>query len=561
MSDFASWKPSRRSSVFIRDLTRIKNLEIFILGVVLLLIAFVRFNPRFEYQWDDSSYIIAAKAYLHGQGFVYANDPRMPPAIERPIGVPIITAIVFTLLGLDNIVAVKMLVCGFYLVLCCGLYLWMSRQPAIGRTVAFWVTLAFGSSQLAIDFSHQVMAEIPYTLCSLAALASAIYSAEKADRQGRSWYVAIAGAGVLSVFAIYLRSIGLSVVLAVAFYLALQRAFRQLLVYIPVILALIFSAIMAWGKVVGSPLGGYNYTSQTDGRLQIALQNGLHSSLSLGRLLWPLPCDMLGHIGLHQSMIGQVVFAIITLSALIIILCGLPGLWRVNRLFVFYGVVYMGVLALWPYFDAGRFLVPVLPLFLLCFVFGCKELLLAARKLTARKSPLQSPQQAQQARIAQGFLAAPWAGRLAILPLVLLVLSSIFFHGWQAVLRHDNVFANWQRQGRAVGYGDGLDEFFDAAVWVKHNLPAQLVVASRSHFDFYLWSDHPSIEYGWNGDQTTSIQQALARADVLVVDQYWSQTEQLIQPLVARQPARFRLIHTTGGARPARVYMILKQAQ
>ena len=84
MSDFASWKPSRRSSVFIRDLTRIKNLEIFILGVVLLLIAFVRFNPRFEYQWDDSSYIIAAKAYLHGQGFVYANDPRMPPAIERP---------------------------------------------------------------------------------------------------------------------------------------------------------------------------------------------------------------------------------------------------------------------------------------------------------------------------------------------------------------------------------------------------------------------------------------------------------------------------------------------
>lgn len=535
------------------------RLHLTILGIVFLSIGILRFNPRFEYQWDDSSYVIAAKAYLHGQGFVYANDPRMPPAIERPIGVPVLTAVMFSLFGMDSILAVKLVVCGFYLLLCGGLYLWMRRQPAIGRTTAFWVVLAFGASQTAIDFSHQVMAEIPYTLCSLAALACAIYSAEKAERQGRAWYLSIAGAAVFGVIAIYLRSIGLSIVLSVAFYLVLRRAFRQLLVYIPVTLALIFGAIAALGKVVGSPLGGYNYTSQTDGRLQIALQNGLHYSLSLGRLLWPLPFDMLGHVGLHQSMIGQFVFSAITLGTLIIILCGLPGLWRLNKLFVFYGVVYMGVLALWPYFDAGRFLLPVLPLFLLCFVFGCKELLLSGRKLLTRKTTVQSSQQSQQADRINKTAPTQWLSRLAILPLVLLAFSSIFFHSWQAVLRHDNVFANWRLQGSTAGYGAGLDEFFDAAVWVKQNVPGQLVVASRSPFDFYLWSDHPSIEYGWNGDRSTSVQQALARADILVVDQYWPQTEQLIQPLVIRQPQRFQLLYTTGGARPARIYTILKQ--
>lgn len=152
------------------------------------------------------------------------------------------------------------------------------------------------------------------------------------------------------------------------------------------------------------------------------------------------------------------------------------------------------------------------------------------------------------------------ANHLTILALTVLTASNIFFQLWQARVNHDNIVANWALQGNPSSYAAGMDEYFSAAVWVKNNLPPQLVIATRSPYDFYLWSDHQSIEFGWNGDGSTSIQHALDRSDIVVVDEYWSQTEQLLKPVILQSSQRFQLIYTTTGQRPTRVYKIIQPA-
>ena len=324
--------------------------------------------------------------------------------------------------------------------------------------------------------------------------------------------------------------------------------------------AVLFTGAIAFlGASVGNPLAGYGYTSGIQNRVSVLVTNAWQYSYELSTVLWNLPFDLLGHLGWQDMLWSKALLLAIRLFFIVVVFAGIGEMWRRSQMFLLYGFVYMGVLSLWAYIDAARFLTPIIPIILVCIVFGCEVLCRSTLKFAysmavaiKRLSRSQGSQQAIER------MTITWTRYLTSALLILLAASNLFFHLWQATNNHDNVFANWALIGSTKGYGQGPEEYFEAALWAKKHLPQHMVIAARSPFDFYLWAERSTIEYGWNGGGEASVLQALERADIVVEDSYWPQTASLLTPIIRQYPERFQLLYTADGARPTNVYRIVR---
>gem|GEM_PF-6532800 len=544
---------------FFKDQSRVKVILSALLVGVLLVSAVVRFDPRFEYDWDDSSYVIAAQAYLHGHGLTYENDPAAPLAMERAIGVPLLLIPIFALSGESNFIAAKLVVFVFYLLLCLTLYVWLRNSGVVRQSHALWVVVLFGLNPEVITRSHQVLAEIPYTLFSMLALAL-IYASENKDAPRRS-YLYVALSALATVLAMYMRSIGLALLAAIVAYLLLRRRFRDVAVWVACVGALVLSMVVALGPVLGSPLAGAGYAVNPGllNRVVSSLQNAWGYAWQLGSVIWPTPYDALGHFGMQQTVWGALLLGVLSVLLLAIVVLGVIVLWRTaGKLLVLYLGFYWGALALWPYINPARFLLPVLPVLLIAFVLGVQYL------CGLFLQPSNEQRTVLRAKLGELFaLRQPGelAGRYTTLLLLVIVISSLLYVGWQAVARRENVFTYAATIGKPDGYEPGKAEYFRAALWAKENLPANTVFVARSHYDFYLWSKRKTIAYGQvektDGD---TLMQAIARASVVVEDSYWPETATLLTPLIRQHPDQFQLLHVSDGPGPTRLYRVLKYA-
>ncbi len=539
-----------------KDQSRLKVILSALLVGVLLVSAAIRFDPRFEYDWDDSSYVIAAQAYLHGHGLTYENDPAAPLAIERAIGMPLLLIPIFALSGESNFIAAKLVVFAFYLLLCLTLYVWLRNSGLVRRLHALWVVVLFGLNPEAISRSHQVLAEIPYTLFSMLALAL-IYASENKATPRRS-YLYLALSALATVLAMYMRSIGLALLAAIVVYLLLRRRFRDVAVWAACVGALVLSMV-ALGPTLGSPLAGAGYAVNPGllNRVVGSLQNAWGYAWQLGSILWPTPYDALGHFGMQQTVWGALLLGGLSAILLATVVVGVIVLWRTaGKLLVLYLGVYWCALALWPYTNSARFLLPVLPVLLIAFVLGVQYLLgLFLQPSNEQRTGLRAKLGALFAMRQPGELA----GRYTTLLLALITISSLLYVGWQAVAKRENVFTYAARIGNPDGYEPGKAEYFRAALWAKDHLPASTIFVARSHYDFYLWSKRKTIAYGQveKTDHDT-LMQAIARAGVVVEDSYWPETATLLTPLIRQYPEQFQLLHVSDGPSPTRLYRVIK---
>ena len=54
--------------------------------------------------------------------------------------------------------------------------------------------------------------------------------------------------------------------------------------------------------------------------------------------------------------------------------------------------------------------------------------------------------------------------------------------------------------------------------------------------------------------------QAIARADAVVEDSYWEETAEQLTPLIQQHPEQFQLLYISDGAKPTRLYKIVRNA-
>jgi hypothetical protein len=178
-------------------------------------------------------------------------------------------------------------------------------------------------------------------------------------------------AGFAALLAALLRIAAVPIVAAVTVYWLLHRRYKQVAIY-ALLTALSLGAWLLWSAAVPNQSPGRSYVSDamvmsshagvlTELTSRVAGHIARYASI----VYWDLPMPTVSSSHLDNAIGGP-----LALAALIVGLVAMARAWTAAGLFL---GLYGGLLSVWPYVE-DRFLVPVLPIVVICFVIGCMRL-------------------------------------------------------------------------------------------------------------------------------------------------------------------------------------------
>jgi hypothetical protein len=480
------------------------------LGIVAVGFCALFFNPLLSTIGDNAQFIVLGKSLLAGHGLSHINAPDQKPDTKYPFLYPLILAGVLWVAP-GSVVALKMI----GVVACVGaalLYYPLFRKSAEPAAALGAAALAVLSPDI-LRHSSIVIAEVPYLFVSMAALAFVSWA--EGRRPERYW---VPVALVLVMAAYYIKATGIALAAAIVLLLLVRRRWRWAFGFLggAVLLAL------PWALRARSIGGGGTYVDYLFMKdpyrpyLGTIAPGAMLSRFAGNVVLYfqnVVPESVLPFLG-RADMVPGAGLRILWLAVSVLVAAGLVArLLRRRTVVDFYLVAFLGICVLWPRVWAGtRFIVPVIPLLLLCFLSGLGVLAdLAGLKSTPRTR--------------DGCLVA---------------LSILMAVGFISV---DRVEARWDRQ-----YTPDWESYFEAARWVKSNTPPESVVVCRKPYLFFLVSDRRSMGYPFSAD-TGEVLRSLeeTRATHVAIDQFrWTRTSALyLVPTVLAYPDRFDVVYAT----------------
>lgn len=423
---------------------------------------------------DNAEFVILARSLAEGQGFRYINHPELRPATKYPPGFPAFLAGWSFIFG-DSVKSMKInvLLC---FVAAAGMTFLLGRR-LIGDHLAALAALTVAISSSVIEYSHQVLSDVPYMLFSLVALYLVIAGA-------RGSRTAMAGLA-LCIWAYFTRTAGASLVLASAVFLLLKSRRRE-------------AVLLICGFVAVSGLWAVrNYTVAGEGSryLNVLLSanpydpdQGTVTFSGLVTRAWINGTSYLG--GLFPTIIlptlvkpirefGEI--ATTSLMSVLVIVTGVFGaaaLRKKSLLISLYMVFYMLIYLGWPeVWRSERFMIPMAPLLAIYLFAGIRWLL--------------------------GFFGTRGIAVTAVC----------------AVLALTNIFALHRFIARPKAYPPGWVRYFDAAEWIGRNSEEDAIVLCRKPFLFYLFSNRRTIAYPFTRDRAAMREYLLeASPDYIVLE-------------------------------------------
>ncbi|MGD8628407.1 MAG: glycosyltransferase family 39 protein, partial [bacterium] len=404
----------------------------------------------------------------------YINHPELRPATKYPPGFPAFLAGWSFIFG-DSVKSMKInvLLC---FVAAAGLTFLLGRR-LIGDTLAALAALTVAISSSVIEYSYQVLSDVPYMLFSLLAL----YLVMKGTRDSRTAFAGLA----LCIWAYFTRTAGASLVLASAIFLFLKSRRRE-------------AVILLCGFVVVSGLWGIrNYLVAGEGSryLNVLLSanpydpdqgtvtfSGLISrawingTAYLGGLL---PTIVLPTLVKPIREFGEIATtSLFSVLVIVIAVFGAVALRKKTLLISLYIVLYMLIYLGWPeVWRSERFMIPMAPLLAIYLYAGIRWLF--------------------------GFFGA--RGIVVTVICALLALT--------------NTIALHRFIGRSRDYPPGWVRYFDAAEWIGTNSDEDAIVLCRKPFLFYLFSNRRTIAYPFTRDKAAMREYLLeARPDYIVLE-------------------------------------------
>ncbi len=314
--------------------------------------------------FDDGIYVLLAKSIATGHGLHYLGVPGAPPAAKYPPLFPLALAGAwrlrpgpgaFPLFQLLNIALTALGACAFAWYLERGLR--YPRAFAAGVALAAWVTVD------AWRYAVIPLSEPLFTLAFVLALVAAV-RVEQGRETARDWVLLLlAFAG-----AYYTRTIGVVAILAPIAALALGRRWRAAAVLalggaVLVLPWLLWSAAAAravppdLADVLG-PYSGWLTRQITDSPGAFVA--------TLAASLPPLGARLLGTV---LPGAAPAVLAVLALPFVGVAVAGARDLWSRSRAAVLGVVLFVGVLAVWP-FVTRRLIAPVAPWLILLVAAG-----------------------------------------------------------------------------------------------------------------------------------------------------------------------------------------------
>src|SRR5215813_2657117 len=342
-------------------------------------------HERFGGYHDDGIYVSTAKAMATGQGYRIISLPYSPAETKYPPLYPFLLSLIWKANPNfpQNLTPMTWLSIAATLGFLAFGYRYLVEQSYATELQALIITAMSAFNAWTMVFSVSLISEMPYAALAVLGL----YLSERYTEQPETGWLRGTAVGVVSGLAFLTRTSGITLVAAIAIYLALRRGWRRALV--PVAVAgLVVICWVAWCYFNRTTVQGVNvafYTNYVrDVREVIASLQSVNNSsepavwfavlgknlLGLVLVSIPLVCSGLNNIwkpGAQGAVVMVSVFFVLVIFMLIATNVGRRA-FAGGRLLYLYLLFYLALHIATPYTTYDRYLAPILPFLLLFLV-------------------------------------------------------------------------------------------------------------------------------------------------------------------------------------------------
>lgn len=488
----AGWFGTDRAALFIP----IALTAIYLVGAVLA------FDGTLTTNGDNAQFLILGESIATGRGLSHVNEPDPSPHVKYPFFFPAVLGL-FHMIAPGNYTLPKILVLlfGAGAVYMAGRAFLRKSLPIIAVPAG----LLLAVNPHILDFSHQVMSEIPYLFFSFLAL----YLFHRWDTKRSSVY--LLGASAAAYASYFTRSIGIALVCALFLFLLFRRRFREAAVFLLVFIVL----AGAWTVRNHRVAEGDSYTRQffminpyhpergdmtfrhfIQGRM--ATNATKYGAYEIGRAIIP-------HVYLNHGItlsggrpVLSVCVALLFLSGLVLQIRKQIGAIEI------YTILYFGACLAWPEVWASiRFLIPILPI-LIFYSIRAVHFLFS--------------------------LAGERPAQIGIGVVTLLLLCSA-------------VQTDARMNSAPRGYHPVWQNYFAIAEWASENTDESDIFCCRKPYLFYLHSGRRTTVYLWDKDRDKVYDKMWNDGtDYVVVAQLARTTHDYLLPVINKYSDCFEVV-------------------
>jgi 4-amino-4-deoxy-L-arabinose transferase-like glycosyltransferase len=358
-----------------------------ILSLILIgagLLYYAALSPKdFGRAHDDSIYVTTAKALARGEGYRIISLPYEPAQTKYPPLYPFLLSLIWGLFPHfpNNLIPMMLLTIAAALGFLALSYRYLVQHGYATRRQAFLVVALVAINWRTVALVTTLYSEMLYALISLLAL----HLADEYEKHNKGWiWGAMTGIAIGLTF--LTRSLGLTLLVALAAHSILHKRWKRAV--LPLTVASMFAiAWLVWCYINRTTSDGSNVAYYTDyfGHISqvvtsLHLQNNTPKWLVLielfGRniLMFTLVSPVVVLLGLDYS--SATYFGFVSLF----ILAGFIRQVRSGlRLMHIYLICYIAMAAVVPFPSYDRYLIPLLPFFLLFVITEAERLILVIR--------------------------------------------------------------------------------------------------------------------------------------------------------------------------------------
>ena len=492
-------------------------------ALLALLISGSTFDAKLSISGDNTEFVTLARSLANGEGLTYTNLPEPRTATKYPLGFPLLLAPLAAMFdgwagpgtGTPDWVAMKWLVVLSFAAGMAVFYL-LARQVAGGLGGVAATALAI-TNPLTVDYSHQVMSEVPFLAPSLLALWCLQRGIEREGWRHNRWLWAGIAAAIV---AYYIRSVGIVLIGTPIALLLLRRDWQRA----GFVGGISFAAMLPWALRNSAAGGSSVYLKQL---LQVNPYFPGEGLLDFGGL-WERVAGHI-HFYLAQGLTGTLSPSFEpTDSALtpgsVVMLALLAGfVWhsvqqRRHQLLLIYMGFFLGTVVLWPW-PGDRFILPLVPVLLLSGVTAIGEGVLWLRSKGA----------------------GPTAFVLAAVLLGMALVGNVR-GGLSRRLDRSTSLVQLAAASRA-DYRPEWRNYMEAGLWLRANAPEEAIVTCRKAFWMHVVSGRRTIVYAFKEPEAVVAGFDAPGVDYAIVEQLgYSHTGRFLVPALQSAAERFPIL-------------------
>ncbi len=487
-------------------MTKKKDISTLTLLIIYIILSILLFDPKLFTGGDNAVYVILAKSIISGKGYRNIERPEEPLHTQYPPGFPLLLSIFILVFG-ENIIILKF----FILLIGSGALFFMTKIiQIIFKDHAKIVVLFYLSIPIFIIYNHWLLSEIPFLFFSLGAL----YFSLKNSAKNNSLYFIISS--IFATYAFFIRTAGIALIFAFIVYTFLKKRYLNLVIFLIIFLTFFFPWEIRSSRIPDNT----GYVAQLLAKNPYQMELGkigvldLLSRISQNFLLYSITIIPQTILPLLQSDILLVVFGLVFFSLSIVGFIKRINNYSLVEVYFIFAIV---ILLIWPrVWSSDRFLLPVLPLFIIYFFVILFWL---------------------QTKLKSKYFVTVIAG-------IMIFLNVLWFIPEAKRTLVNNLA--YIKGDKFAGYTTDWRRYFEVIEWINRNIPREKVIMARKPEFVYLLSRHKSFCYPFTAD-IEKINNAISIADYIILDNfYWTgTTSRYLVPVIQKAASRYEIVHKT----------------